>query len=95
MVLKHGKNFFAEQTVITRSDTAAIEIARRTVDPEFQLNPEIAGTPTLIDIFAGKYLTAIDEFGSPAYTTAELEAAPPVGRRQADIVLANALPLST
>ena len=94
VVLKTGRDFFADQTVITRSDTAAIEIARRTVDPEFQLNPEIAGAPTLIDIFAGRYLTAVDEFGSPAYTTAELEAAPSAGRRQADIVLANALPLS-
>ncbi len=95
VVLKQGKDFFAEQTVLARSNTAAIEIARRTVDPEFALSPEVAGTPVLIDINAGKFLTAIDEYGSPAYSPEELAAAPEPGRKQADIVLAQALPIST
>lgn len=94
VVLKNGRDFFYDQTVLTRSDTAALEIARDTVRPDFQLNPEVAGATTLIDIFAGEYFTAIDEYGSPAYTLAELEAAPAAGRRQADIVFANALPIS-
>ncbi|HVO54223.1 MAG TPA: hypothetical protein VMT37_07410 [Solirubrobacterales bacterium] len=95
VVLKYGKNFFQEQTTLTRSDTAALEIARPTVDPEFALSPEVAGTGALIDVSAARYFEAIDEFGSPAYTQAELETAPPAGRRQADLVLAQALPLST
>jgi hypothetical protein len=95
IVLKQGRNAFWAQSVLTRADTAAIEIARRTIEPSFQLTPEVAGTPTLVDIFAGEYLTAVGEYGSPAYTPAELASAPEEGRRQADIVLSQALPLST
>jgi hypothetical protein len=94
VVLENGSDFFDHQTVFTRADTGAIEIARRTVAPEFQLSPEVAGIPALVDVSAGKYLEAVDEFGSPAYTPAEIEAAPPEVRRQVDIVLAQALPLT-
>jgi hypothetical protein len=95
VVLKDGSDFFKAQSVLTRADTAAIEIAHRTVSPAFELGPEVAGTPSLIDIFAGKYLEAVDEYGSPAYSEEELATAPAEGRRQADIVLSQALPLST
>jgi hypothetical protein len=93
--LKDGSDWLKNQTVLTRSDLGAIEIARRTVAPEFALDPETAGTPSLIDIQAGPYLETEREFGSPAYTPAELAGAPEVGRQQADIVLAKALPLAT
>lgn len=82
-------------SVLTRADTAAIEIARDRVPSDFQLNPELAGTPTLINIYAEKYLDAVDEYGSPAYSPEELAAAPEAGRHQADIVLSQALGLST
>ena len=95
VVLKEGADYLKQQAVFTRSDTAAIEIARRTVDPGFQLSPEVAGTPALVNVLAGGYLEAVDEFGSPAYSTSELRSAPEEGRRQADVVLAKALPLST
>ena len=95
VVLKSGGNFIRDQAVLTRSDTAALEIARRTVDPAVQLNPEIAGTPTLVNVFAGLYFEAVDEYGSPAYSIAELAAAPESGRRQADVVLASALPVTS
>jgi hypothetical protein len=95
VVLHQGREYFAGETVLTRSDTAALEIARPTVAPEFAFAPEIAGTGALIDIEADKYFEAVDEFGSPAYSQAELEAAAPQGRRQADILLARALPLSS
>jgi hypothetical protein len=93
--LEEGKDWLREQTVLTRSDLGAIEIAQRTVDPFFALAPEIAGTGSLIDIQAGNYLSAVRDDGSPAYTPAELATAPAAGRRQADIVLAQALPMST
>jgi hypothetical protein len=95
VVLRDGRNAFMQQSVLTRSDIGAIEIARRTVDPEFSLDPEVAGTATLVDVQAAKYLQAVREYGSPAYTPAELVGAPDYGRRQADIVLSQALPLST
>ena len=92
--LREGRDFFESQTVLTRSDLGAIEIAERTVDPAFGLPPEIAGSSFLNEIQAGEYLTAVEEYGSPAYTPAELARAPEAGRRQADVVLAHALPLS-
>ncbi len=95
VVLKNGKDILQGQTTFTRADTAAIEIAARTVSPDFELTPEVAGTPSLINIYAGKYLEAVDEFGSPAYSESELVAAPEEGRRQADVVLSQALPIST
>lgn len=93
--LEEGEDWLREQTVLTRADLAAIEIARRTVDPGFHLTLEVAGTSALIDIQAGNYLEAAEEHGSPAYTQAELAAAPEEGREQADIVLSQALPLGT
>jgi hypothetical protein len=94
MPLFEGQERFEREAVLTRADLAAIEIARRTIDPEFVLTPEIAGPTSLIDVRAGPYLKAVDEHGSPAYTPAELAAAPESGRRWADIVLAHALPIS-
>jgi hypothetical protein len=92
--LRDGHDFLESQTVLTRADLAAIEIARDSVEPSFGLTPEVAGTPFLIDVNAGEYLEAVDEYGSPAYTPAELAAAPEYGRVQADVVLAAALPVS-
>jgi hypothetical protein len=91
--LREGRDFFEKQAVLTRSDLAAIEIAQRTVEPAFRLAPEVAGTVFLSEIEAGEYLRAVDEYGSPAYSPAGLAAAPEEGRRYADLVLANALPL--
>jgi len=95
VALKQGRDNLDQQALLTRSDTAAIEIARRSVDPGFQLNPELAGTSSLINVFVGPYLEAVDEYGSPAYSTAELDSGPEQARRRVDIVLAQALPLST
>lgn len=92
--LREGQKFLEEQTVLTRADTGAIEIARRTVSPEFQLGPAVAGTGSLIDVDAADYLQAVGEYGSPAYSPQELAQAPEAGRRQADVVLAQALPVS-
>lgn len=93
--LKDGRDSLRVQSEYTRGDLAAIEIAQRTIEPDFQLGAEIAGTPTLVNVFAGEYLTAVDEYGSPAYTPAELTGAPDYARKQADIILSQALPLST
>ncbi|HEV2791378.1 MAG TPA: hypothetical protein VGV69_08795 [Solirubrobacterales bacterium] len=93
--LEDGRDQLEPQSVLTRADTAALEIASRTVDPELQLTLPLAGTPSLINIQAGEYLEAVEEYGSPAYSPAELAAAPEAGRRQADILLSQALPLST
>jgi hypothetical protein len=95
IVLKDGRDVFAVRSVLTKADTGAIEIARRTVRPDFELTPEVAGAPALIDVFAGPYLEAADEYGSPGYTEAELAASPEEARHWADVVLAAALPMHT
>ena len=93
-VLHKGREYLANETIYARSDTAALEIARPTVIPEFGFPPEVTGTGALINITAEKWFEATDEFGTPAYSQAELEAAQPQGRRQADIVLSHALPIT-
>jgi hypothetical protein len=93
--LEDGSDWLGEQTVLTRSDLGAMEIASRTISPYFGLSPEVAGTPTLVDINATEYFPAEREYGSPAYTAAELAEAPEYGRRQADVVLSLALPIAT
>jgi hypothetical protein len=96
VVLHEASDYYKREAAAARGDTAALEIASRTVEPRFQLNPEYSGSPVLIDVFADEYLEAVAEHGSPAYSVAELETtAPPEGRRQADIVLAKALPITT
>jgi hypothetical protein len=92
--MKNGYDWLKEQSVLTRAGTGAIDIARGTVAPVFGLTPENAGTPSLIDVNAGDFLTMAREHGSPGYSPRELAAAPEVGRRQADIVLSQALPIS-
>ena len=93
--LKQGSDNLRQQALLTRSGTAAIEIARDSVDPGFQLNPELVGTSSLINVFAGSYLEAVGEYGSPAYSPADLDAGPAQARRRTDLVLSQALPLST
>ncbi|HEU4707460.1 MAG TPA: hypothetical protein VFS64_09740 [Solirubrobacterales bacterium] len=92
---RDGSDWLKNQSVLTKADLAGIEIARDRVAPEFELAPSIAGTSSLIDVFAGPYLKAEAEFGSPAYTPKELVGAPEPGRRQADVVISQALPLRT
>lgn len=92
--LREGRDFFQGQTMLTRSDLGAIEIAGGSVEPSFRLSPEVAGTVFLNEIEAGEYLRAVAEYGSPAYSPADLAAAPEEGRVHADLVLANALPLA-
>jgi hypothetical protein len=91
--LREGRDFFEKETVLTRADLGAIEIASRTVEPSFTLVPEVSGSLFLGEVQAGEYLQAAREYGSPAYSPGELATAPEEGRKQADLVLANALPL--
>lgn len=73
-----------------RADLAAVEIARKQVSPDLLLSEDIAGT-SYVSVPAGSYLSARDDYGSPAYTPAELAAAPAEARLPADKVLAAAL----
>jgi hypothetical protein len=92
--MKEGSDWEQEQSVFTRSDLAAMEIARDTIAPTFFLGSvELSGTASLSLVEAQKYFEAVDRWGSPAYSVSELESAPPIGRHFADVVLSQALPI--
>jgi hypothetical protein len=74
-----------------RGGLAALELARDRVSPDFKLTQENSGVDYLGLLDAGSYFSAIDAYGSPAYTPAELASAPEAGRVAADRVSAAAL----
>ncbi len=76
-----------------RGGLAALELTRDQVDPGFILTEENSGINYLEIVDAADYLSAIDEFGSPAYTPEELPGSPERSRVSADMVFAAALDL--
>ena len=81
---------YRDTSVLIRGNLTALEIARDTVDPSFYLEEEFADTG-YDHIDAGSYFSAVDAFGSPAYTIAELQGSTEPARFAADKVLLNAL----
>ncbi len=75
---------------LEKAGLGAVEIARDTVEPGFTLTEELVSTG-YVHVEAGPYLSARDAFGSPAYSPAEIAAAPPLARFAADKVLFAAL----
>ncbi len=74
---------------IIRADLAAVEIAQDTVDPGFLPDVSFSGTGDVY-IPASLYLKLVRDSGSPAFSEAELAAAPAFAREFADRVLARA-----
>lgn len=89
--LRDGQRFLEAQSNTARAELAALELAREGVDPAFGLTPEVAGTPYLAPIAAGPYFAAIDRWGSPVDSPADLEVASEADRARADTMLAAAL----
>ena len=90
LFLHEAYESYASSSEIVRGNLTALEIARDTVDPSFYLEEEFADTG-FDHIDAGSYFAAVDDFGSPAYTVAELRASGEPARFAADKVLLNAL----
>ena len=82
-----------DASAIVRGNLAALEIAADSVDPELVLTPENSGFNYFTLVKAGPYLSAADDYGSPAYTPEELAAAGDGAREGADRVLVAALGL--
>jgi len=89
LLIKQSYDAYHSTSRLIKGNLTALEIARDTVDPSFYLEEEFADTG-FDHIDAGSYFAAVDEFGSPAYTIAELEASPEPARFAADKVLLNA-----
>lgn len=81
---------YVSSTELVRGNLTALEIARGTVDPAFFLEEEFADTG-FDHIDAGSYFSAVDAYGSPAYTIEELESSSEPARFAADKILLNAL----
>jgi hypothetical protein len=86
----YGSYHYTSQ--LEKADLGAVEIARDSVEPSFVLSEDLADT-AYVHVEAGPYLSASDEFGSPAYAPAELAEAPGFARFAADKVLSGALEL--
>jgi hypothetical protein len=84
------RDFFMNSTRYTRAETGALEIARSTVPGEFAVYDPTPHVPLIV---ASDYFHATGRFGSPAYSPAQIAAAPEPVRQAADRVLVAALPL--
>jgi len=94
--LKEGSTWEKDQSVLTRADIGALEIARDTVSPEYGLlSVESTGTASLALVNAGLWFEAVDKWGTPADTPSQIEAEPEGGKEHADLVLAEALPITS
>ena len=78
---------------LQRGGLAALELTRGVVDPAFELTEQNSGVDYLGYLDAGSYFSAVDAYGSPAYTPDELAAAAEDARIAADQVFAAALEL--
>ena len=74
-----------------RGGLAALELTRGRVDPGFKLTQENSGVDYLGTLDADSYFSAIDAYGSPAYSPAELAGASEPAKVSADMVFAAAL----
>ena len=70
---------------------AALELTRGQVDPRFHLTEENSDVDYLLLLRADRYFSAVDDWGSPSYTPAELASSSEESRVAADKVFAAAL----
>ncbi len=91
--LREGYRIFKSAGQSHRAGITAIELARDTVPDDFLLTKQNSGTEFFDFIDAGSYLSAVDAFGSPAYTEDELREAPESVREVAERALLAALPV--
>jgi hypothetical protein len=90
LLIQQSYDFYLGTSQLIKANLTALEISRNTVEPGFYLEEEFADTG-FDHIDAGSYFSAVDAFGSPAYTIDELQASPEPARFAADKVLLNAL----
>ena len=89
--LRDAANGLAVIAQKTRGGLGALELARDRVDPDLQLTLQNSNVDYLGLVDARSYLSAVDAYGSPAYSPSELADAPEVSRVAADRVSGAAL----
>lgn len=75
---------------LEKAGLGSLDIAEASVEPGFVLSEDVVDTG-FVNVDAASYLSARDEYGSPAYSEAEIAAAPEFVRYAADKVLFGAL----
>jgi hypothetical protein len=75
---------------LEKAGLGSLDIAEATVEPGFVLSEDVVDTG-FINVDAGSYFSARDEYGSPAYDEAEIATSPEFVRYAADKVLFGAL----
>jgi hypothetical protein len=89
--LRDNANGLAGIALKEKGGLAALELTRGVVAPDFELTEDNSGVDYLGAVAAAPYFSAIDAYGSPAYTPAELADADEQARVAADMVFAAAL----
>ncbi len=89
-LLRDAYTAYRNTSDLIRADLAALEIARDGPGLPLRLTADLAGT-AYVGVDSTTYLSQADRYGSPAYTPAELAAAPEPARVAADRVLGRAL----
>ena len=89
--LHHDYVFQRDGLPSERGGLTGLEIESDHTDPAFTLNEQNAGFKYYDSIVAGPYLSAVREFGSPAYSESELSSAPENARVSADLVMGSVL----
>jgi hypothetical protein len=97
IVLERNARMWAAAGSRLRAELTAVDLARGHVDPEFRAEdptvPVAPGQPRSFGLAARGYFATASDFGSPAFTPAELRFQPAPIRETADRVLAPALAL--
>ncbi|HET8954468.1 MAG TPA: hypothetical protein VFN18_02290 [Solirubrobacterales bacterium] len=75
---------------LEKAGLGSLDIAEAIVEPGFVLSEDVVDTG-FVNVDAGSYFSARDEYGSPAYDEAEIAASPEFVRYAADKVLFGAL----
>lgn len=93
--LRVGGHLFAAEGDTNRATLAALELSRERVDPSFQVEDgsTVHSHPDML-FSAAAFFDAAEDFGSPAYSLAQLEGAGEQAREAADQELVRALKIS-
>ncbi|MFN8112853.1 MAG: hypothetical protein U0R51_06605 [Solirubrobacterales bacterium] len=92
--MRTGGRFFEDESAYNEAELGALELVRDRADPEFvpEGGPGFAVVPYRdLTFYSREYFDAVDRFGSPADTPAEIATAAPEARRAADQLLVSAL----
>jgi hypothetical protein len=79
-----------DQSRQQRASLTGLQLERDRVSPSYELRSADTGLAFAEIIQAGPYFSAVDKYGSPAYSLGDLVSAPEAARESADRVAANA-----